>query len=228
MSVINNILKKSDAKKPQPILPVNHPPKQMPPKKLEAKIQLVKKTDLSSQQKKCGPCSKCQSPVFWFSKGETGPHCIDCEFPSSNLLIRKIVAFAKNQDGSFRIFPIGDFPSLGIPPLSASEQRFEHLPTLDATDQPNQSAGEFDSQPGNQLGNPADNLTDFQDPDGCLHIRVARFDHDQTLQRPDETYEEYEKRMQAGHEIAMHGDTLKNYHQQNQQLPIQKNHAQKK
>ncbi len=173
MSVINKILKKSDEQKSRPILPVNHPPKQMPPKKLEAKIQLVKKTDLSSQQKKCGPCSKCQSPVFWFSKGGTGPHCIDCEFPSSNLLIRKIVAFAKNQDGSFRIFPIGDFPSLGIPPLPANEQRFEHAPILDAAGQPSQSAGE--------LGNPTDNLIAFHDPDGCLHIRVARFERDQTL-----------------------------------------------
>lgn len=228
MSVINKILKKSDEQKSRPILPVNHPPKQMPPKKLEAKIQLVKKTDLSSQQKKCGPCSKCQSPVFWFSKGGTGPHCIDCEFPSSNLLIRKIVAFAKNQDGSFRIFPIGDFPSLGIPPLPASEQRFEHSLALDAAGQHSHSVGELGNQLGNQISNPADNLTDFQDPDGCLHIRVARFERDRTLQRPDETCEEYEKRMQAGHEIAMHGETLKNYHQQSQQLPIQKNHIQKK
>lgn len=148
------------------------------------------------------PCKKCRSPVFWFSKGGTGPHCVDCEFPAAKQLVKKVCAVEKNASGTFQPRMVYDLPSFGIGP---GPDTGEITTNLDAD--PSQS---LTSQPNNQ---PTDGLLAFLDADGATHIRLARFARDKSLQRQDETRDEYEQRLRDSEQLAKCGDVLKSFYE---------------
>lgn len=191
-------------------------------KKPAAKIPPAK-IPSPSQPEKFSPCKKCRSPIFWFSIGGTGPHCVDCEPPAEKLLIRKVAVVEKITDekfqgekkrvGEYRLFPIGDLPSFGIKPLSiANEIAGEITTNLDACPW---CAEKHQGGPENcnhsTTSQPSDGLLAFLDADGATHIRLARFARDKSLQRQDETRDEYEQRLRDNEQIVKYGDTLKKF-----------------